>query len=51
MRCLSIRSPYLTRNLEGGVAEEICADCVLRRYAPNMRAWMDMIQTVARDLT
>jgi Ion channel len=53
VRCLSIRSPYLTRNLEGvaRLAEEICADCVPRRYAPNMRAWMDMIQTVARDLT
>jgi hypothetical protein len=52
VRCLQIRSPYLTRNLEGvaRLAEEICADCVPRRYAPNMREWMDTIQTVARDL-
>lgn len=52
LRCLSIRSPYLTRNLEGvaRLAEGICADCVPRRYAPNMREWMDTIQAVARDL-
>jgi hypothetical protein len=52
VRCLSVRSPYLTRNLEGvaKLAEEICADCVPRRYAPNMREWMDIIQSVARDL-
>jgi hypothetical protein len=52
LRCLSIRSPYLTRNLEGvaRLAEEICADCVPRRYAPNMREWMDTIQAVAREL-
>jgi ion channel len=53
VRCLSVRSPYLTRNLEGvaRLALEICADCVPRRYAPNMREWMDIIQTVARDLS
>jgi hypothetical protein len=52
MRCLSFRSPYLTRNLEGvaRLAVEICADCVPRRYAPNMREWMDRIQEVAREL-
>ena len=49
---LSIRSPYLTRNLDGvaRLANEICADCVPRRYAPNMREWMDTIQSVSRDL-
>ena len=53
LRCLSIRSPYLTRNLQGvaRLANEICADCVPRRYAPNLREWMDTIQSVARDLT
>jgi hypothetical protein len=52
VRCLSVRSPYLTRNLAGvaRLAQEICADCVPRRYAPNMREWMDTIQEVARDL-
>jgi hypothetical protein len=53
MRCLSFRTPYLTRNLEGvaRLAVEICADCVPRRYAPNMREWMDRIHEVAQDLT
>jgi ion channel len=53
VRCLSVRSPYLTRNLAGvaKLAQEICADCVPRRYAPNMREWMDTIQEVARDLS
>jgi hypothetical protein len=52
MRCLSFRSPYLTRNLEGvaRLAVEICADCVPRRYAPNMREWLDRIQEAAREL-
>jgi hypothetical protein len=52
MRCLAFRSPYLTRNLEGvaHLAVEICADCVPRRYAPNLREWMDRIQEAARDL-
>ena len=52
VRCLSVRSPYLTRNLEGvaRLANEICADCVPRRYAPNLREWMDTIQSVSRDL-
>jgi hypothetical protein len=52
MRCLSFRSPYLTRNLEGvaRLAVEICADCVPRRYAPNLREWMDRIQEAAREL-
>ena len=52
MRCLSFRTPYLTRNLEGvaRLAVEICADCVPRRYAPNMREWMDRIQEAAKEL-
>ena len=50
--CLSARSPYLTRNLEAlaQLADEICADCVPRRYAANLRDWMDTIQAVAREL-
>jgi hypothetical protein len=52
MRCLSFRSPYLTRNLEevARLAVEICADCVPRRYTPNLREWMDRIQEAAREL-
>ncbi|HYT67061.1 MAG TPA: ion channel [Vicinamibacterales bacterium] len=52
VRCLSSRSAYLSRNIEGltRLAEEICADCVPRRYAPTMREWMDTIQAVAREL-
>ena len=50
--CLSTRSPYLTRNLQvlTRLAEEICADCVPRRYADNLGEWMDRIQAVAREL-
>jgi hypothetical protein len=50
--CLSTRSPYLTRNLEvlTRLAEEICADCVPRRYADNLGEWMNRIQAVAREL-
>ncbi len=52
LRCLSSRSPYLTRNLQAiaALANEICADCVPRRSAPNLREWMDAIQSVAREL-
>jgi hypothetical protein len=52
LRCLSSRSPYLTRNLQtiATLAYEICADCVPRRYAPNLREWMDVIQSVAQEL-
>jgi len=32
------------------LAEEICADCVPRRYADNLGEWMDRIQAVAREL-
>ena len=51
-RCLLVRSPYLTRNLKevAALANEICADCVPRRYAPNLLEWMSTIQSVARDL-
>jgi hypothetical protein len=51
-RCLQVRSPYLTRNLEevAKLAHEICADCVPRRYAPNLREWMNTIQEVSQDL-
>jgi hypothetical protein len=52
LRCLSSRSPYLNRNLQeiATRAVEICADCVPRRYTPNLREWMDAIQAVAREL-
>jgi hypothetical protein len=52
MRCLPSRSPYLTRNLAGlaRLANEICSECVPRRYAPDLREWMDAIQAVAREL-
>jgi hypothetical protein len=52
LRCLADRSPYLTRNIGGlsRLADEICADCVPRRYAPALREWMDQIQSAARDL-
>jgi hypothetical protein len=52
LRCLDDRSPYLTRNIGGlsRLADEICADCVPRRYAPALREWMDQIQSAARDL-
>ena len=49
---LSARSPYLVRNLENlaQLADEICADCVPRRYAANLREWMETIQSAARQL-
>lgn len=52
LRCLNSRSPYLTRNLEGlsRLANEICSECVPRRYAPALREWMDDIQSAAREL-
>jgi hypothetical protein len=52
VRCLSSRSSYLMRNLDTvtQLADEICADCVPRRYASNLREWMDTIQDVARQL-
>ena len=50
--CLSSRSPYLTRNIESltRMADEICADCVPRRYATNLGEWMNRIQSIAREL-
>jgi len=52
LQCRSFRSPYLRRNVNGvaKLANEICADCVPRRYAANLREWMDAIQSVAREL-
>jgi hypothetical protein len=52
LRCVPSRSTYLSRNLAGlsKLADEICADCVPRRYAQNLREWMDTIQQAARDL-
>ena len=32
------------------LADEICADCVPRRYASNLGEWMNRIQSVAREL-
>jgi hypothetical protein len=52
LRCLDERTDYLSRNL-GGVArlaDEICGECVPRRYAANLREWMNVIQHVAREL-
>ena len=53
LRCMSFeRSAYLKKNIEGvsRFAEEICADCVPRRYAPHLREWMDAIKATAPDL-
>jgi Ion channel len=54
LRCMSFeRSAYLTKNIEGvsRYAEEICSDCVPRRYAPHLREWMDAIKATAPELT
>ncbi|HKV53559.1 MAG TPA: potassium channel family protein [Candidatus Binataceae bacterium] len=32
------------------VAQEICADCVPRSYAPALRLWMDLVQSSAREV-
>jgi len=53
LRCVSFeRSAYLRKNLQGvsRYAEEICSDCVPRRYAPHLREWMDVIKATAPDL-
>ena len=52
LRCLASRTPYLARNLGGvaRIANDICADCVPRRYAPSLREWMDAIQAVAGEI-
>ena len=54
LRCVSFeRSAYLKKNLQGvsHYAEEICSDCVPRRYAPHLREWMDAIKETAPDLS
>jgi potassium channel LctB len=53
LRCLNARSPYLARNLSGvaRIANDICADCVPRRYAPSLREWMDAIREVASEIS
>jgi hypothetical protein len=52
VRCLSSQSPYLSRNLIAltRLADEICADCVPRGHAENLREWMDRIQATGREL-
>jgi hypothetical protein len=49
---LNSRSAYLVRNLRtlAQLADEICADCVPRRYASNLREWMDTIHDLAGQL-
>jgi hypothetical protein len=50
--CVPSRSEYLSRNLAAlsRFADEICAECVPRTYARNLRVWMDTIQEAARGL-
>lgn len=53
LRCVMFeRSAYLKKNLEGvsRYANEICSDCVPRRYAAHLREWMDAIKETAPDL-
>ena len=53
LRCISFeKSGYLTKTLRGvsHYAEEICSDCVPRRYAAHLREWMDTIKETAADL-
>ena len=53
LHCVSFeRSAYLKKNLDGvsRYAQEICSDCVPRRYAPHLREWMDAIKATAPDL-
>ena len=53
LHCFSSRSHYLDRNLAGlsRLADDICSECVPRRYAPALRQWMDRIQALARQLS
>jgi hypothetical protein len=54
LRCISFdKSAYLSKNLDGvsRYAQDICSDCVPRRYAPDLRQWMDAIQQTAPDLS
>jgi hypothetical protein len=53
LRCITFaKSGYLTKNLRevSRYAEEICSDCVPRRYAAHLREWMDTIKETATDL-
>ena len=53
LRCISFeKSSYLTKTLRGvsHYAEEICSDCVPRRYAAHLREWMDTIRDTAAGL-
>jgi potassium channel LctB len=53
LRCISFdKSAYLAKNLTGvsRYAQDICSECVPRRYAPHLREWMDQIQQTAPDL-
>jgi potassium channel LctB len=53
LRCISFdKSAYLAKNLKGvsRYAEDICSDCVPRRYAAHLREWMDAIKETAPDL-
>lgn len=53
LRCISFeKSAYLAKNLKGvsQYAEDICSDCVPRRYAAHLREWMDAIKETAPDL-
>ena len=56
LSCLSedfSRSPVLSGTLKtiSALAEEICAECVPRAYAPALTVWMDRVQAIARDLS
>jgi hypothetical protein len=53
LRCITFeKGAYLTKNLRGvsEYAEEICSDCVPRRYAAHLREWMDTIKATALEL-
>jgi potassium channel LctB len=53
LRCVPFeKSAYLAKNLHGvsRYAQDICSECVPRRYAPDLREWMDEIQHTAPDL-
>ena len=44
------RSRALSGSLQamGGLAEEICGECVPRQYAPHLKGWMNHVQELAR---
>lgn len=35
----------------GGLAEEICGECVPRQYADHLKGWMNQVQELARQLS